>query len=232
MWQWNAADDLWIPDPGAPIGFEGHLLDIAFDPANPTRGYAVGKDGVLLDFGKGWDQASLPAGYEGANFTSIAFAGSQAIVAAGRDLLVNDGAGWSVDSSAKALLDTVRAGNPQLFAVAALPDGGAVAAGRDIVIERDGPASPWRFSSQPLPGSTAIAAAAVRDGGVVRAIVSVLPRLAYPPADDLPDIDPTVPPPIPPPFSCRVTDICCAKRPPVGRTSNGLLSRVRGTTAR
>ncbi len=201
MWQWNAADDLWIPDPGAPIGFEGHLLDIAFDPANPARGYAVGKDGVLLDFGKGWDQAALPAGYEGSNFTSIAFAGSQAIVAAGRDLLVNDGAGWSVDSSAKALLDTVRAGNPQLFAVAALPDGGAVAAGRDIVIERDGPTSPWRFSGQPLPGSTAIAAAAVRDGGVVRAIVSVLPRLAYPPADDLPDIDPTVPPPIPPPFS-------------------------------
>ena len=43
MWQWNAVDDLWVQDPGIPIGFEGNLMDIAFDPANPDRGYAVGK---------------------------------------------------------------------------------------------------------------------------------------------------------------------------------------------
>jgi hypothetical protein len=200
MWMWNAADELWVQDPGVPIGFEGNLMDIAFDPAEPFRGYAVGKGGVLLDFGKGWDQAALPSGYEGANLTSIAFAGSQAIVAAGRDLLVNDGGGWRVDSSARGLLGGVRAGNPQLFAVAGLPDGGAVAAGRDIVIERDGPNLPWRFSSQPILGSTAIAAAAVRAGGSVRAIVSVVPQLTYPLADDLPEPDPNVPPPIPPPF--------------------------------
>ena len=105
MWQWNAADDLWVPDPGVPIGFEGNLMDVAFDPANPRRGYAVGKGGVLLSYGKSWDQEALPAGFSGANLTSIAFAGSQAIVAAGGDLLVNDGGGWRVDASAKALLD-------------------------------------------------------------------------------------------------------------------------------
>ncbi len=201
MWQWNAADDLWIPDPGVPVGFEGNLMDVAFDPADPERGYAVGKGGVLLHYGKSWDQEALPAGYGGANLTSIAFAGSEAIVAAGGDLLVNSGGTWRVDPSAKALLDGVRAGRPQLFAVAGLPDGGAVAAGRDIVIERDGPGLPWRFSSQPLLGSTAIAVAAVREGGVVRAVVSVAPRLSYPAADDLPEPDPNVPPPIPPPFS-------------------------------
>ena len=48
MWQWNAADDLWVADPGVPIGFEGNLMDVAFDPADPDRGYAVGKGGVLL----------------------------------------------------------------------------------------------------------------------------------------------------------------------------------------
>ena len=138
---------------------------------------------------------------KGRNLTSIAFAGSQAIVAAGGDLLVNDGGGWRVDPSAHALLDRVRAGNPQLYAVAGLPDGGAVAAGRDIVIERDGPGAPWRFSDQPIVGSTAIAAAAVRDGAEVRAVVSVVPRLAFPPADDLPEPDPNMPPPIAPPFS-------------------------------
>ncbi|HEY6729899.1 MAG TPA: hypothetical protein VI039_02620, partial [Solirubrobacterales bacterium] len=201
MWMWNAADDLWVPDPGVPIGFEGNLMDVAFDPANPDRGYAVGKGGVLLGYGKSWDQMALPPGFDSANFTSIAFAGRQAIVAAGGDLLVNDGAGWQVDPSAHALLDGVRAGNPQLYAVAGLPDGGAVAAGRDIVIERDGPAAPWRFSDQPIPGLTAIAAAAVRDGGEVRAVISAVPGLSYPPADDLPEPDPNVPPPIVPPFA-------------------------------
>lgn len=201
MWQWNEADDLWVQDPGIPIGFEGNLMDVAFDPADPDRGYAVGKSGVLLRYGKSWDQEALPAGYEGANLTSIAFAGSEAIVAAGGDLLVDDGGTWRVDPSAHALLDRVRAGNPQLFAVAGLPDGGAVAAGRDIVIERDSAGSSWRFSDQPLPGATAIAAAAVRDGGSVRAVVSAVPRLAYPAVDDLPEPDPTVPPPIIPPFA-------------------------------
>jgi hypothetical protein len=201
MWQWNAADDLWVQDPGIPIGFEGNLMDVAFDPADPFRGYAVGRTGVLLRYGKSWDQEQLPAGFESADLTSIAFAGREAIVAAGGDLLVNDGGAWRVDASAHALLDSVRAGNPRLFAVAGLPDGGAVAAGRDIVIERDGSGLPWRFSAQPLPGSTAIAAAAVRAGGSVRAVVSVVPRLAYPPSDDLPEPDPTVPPPIVPPFN-------------------------------
>jgi hypothetical protein len=201
MWQWNAADELWVQDPGTPIGFEGHLLDVAFEPGNPDRGYAVGKNGVLLTFGKSWDPTPLPAGFESANLTSIAFAGRQAIVAAGGDLLVNDGGAWHVDASAHALLDSVRAGNPQLFAVAGLPDGGAVAAGRDIVIERDGPGSPWRFSTQPLLGSTAVATAAIRDGGSVRAVVSVIPQLTYPPADDLPEQDPALPPPILPPFA-------------------------------
>ncbi|HEY5815222.1 MAG TPA: hypothetical protein VIS95_02660, partial [Solirubrobacterales bacterium] len=201
MWQWNAADELWVQDPGIPIGFEGNLMDVAFEPGNPDRGYAVGRNGVLLSFGKSWDPTPLPPGFGGANLTSIAFAGSQAIVAAGGDLLVNDGGGWRVDSSAHALLDRVRIGNPQLFAVAGLPDGGAVAAGRGIVIERDGPGSPWRFSNQPLLGATAVAAAAVRDDGSVRAVVSVVPRLSYPPADDLPEPDPNVPPPIVPPFA-------------------------------
>lgn len=201
MWQWNAADDLWVQDPGIPIGFEGNLMDVAFDPADPARGYAVGKGGTVLGYGKSWDPEALPPGYENANLTSIAFAGSEAIVAAGGDLLVNDGGGWRVDASAHALLESVRAGNPQLVAVAGLPDGGAVAAGRDIVIERDSAGSPWRFSAQPLPGSTAVAAAAVRDGDSVRAVVSVVPRLGYPPADDLPEPDPNVPPPIIPPYN-------------------------------
>jgi hypothetical protein len=202
MWQWNRSDNLWIADPGVPIGFEGNLTGVAFDPANPDRGFAVGKDGVLLRFGKSWEQEPLPAGFGDRSLTSIAFAGSEAIVAAGGDLLVEGGGGWRVDASAHALLRSAPGGQPFVYAVAGLPDGGAVAAGRDIVIERDGgPGSAWRFSRQPIPGSTAIAAAAVRSGGGVRAILSVLPQLSFPPADDLPPADPNVPPPVLPPFT-------------------------------
>jgi hypothetical protein len=200
MWEWNASDDLWIADPGVPIGFEGNLMGIAFDPSDPARGYAVGKGGTLLGYGKSWEPEALPAGFSEANLTSIAFAGSQAIVAAAGDLLTNEGGGWHVDTSAHALLDSVRSGNPQLYAVAGLPDGGAVAAGRDIVIERDSAGAPWRFSRQPILGSTAIAAAAVRSGSGVSAVLSVVPQIAYPAADDLPPPDPNVPPPIVPPF--------------------------------
>jgi hypothetical protein len=202
MWQWNSSDDLWIADPGIPIGFEGNLTGVAFDPANPSRGFAVGKDGALLRYGKSWDQDPLPPGFSGRGFTSIAFAGSEAIVAAGDDLLVEDGGGWHVDASASALLHSAPGGQPYVYAVAGLPDGGAVAAGRDIVIERDGaPGAPWRYSKQPIPGNTAVAAAAVRSGGGVRAIVSVVPQLPYPPADSLPEPDPNVPPPVLPPFT-------------------------------
>ena len=201
MWEWNADDGLWIADPGVPIGFEGNLMGVAFDPANPSRGYAVGKNGALLGFGKSWETEPLPPGFAGANFTSIAFAGSEAIVAAGGDLLVNGGNGWQVDASAHALLHSVPNANPQLYAVAGLPDGGAVAAGRDVAIERDGPGQPWHFSDQPLPGSTAIAAAATRPspGGPVRAVLSVVPQLSYPPVDELPPPDENVPPPLIPP---------------------------------
>ena len=202
MWQWNASDGLWIADPGVPIGFEGNLTGIAFDPADPSRGFAVGKDGALLRYGKSWEPDSPPAALTGRSFTSIAFAGSEAIVTAGDELLVEGGGGWRVDASAHALLHGVVGGDPYLHVVAGLPDGAAIAAGRDIVIERDGgPGTPWRFSKQPIPGATAIAAAAVRSGGGVRGVLSVVSQVSYPPADEVPLPDPDVPPPILPPFT-------------------------------
>jgi hypothetical protein len=200
MWQWNADNDRWEADPGAPVGLEAHLMDVAFDPGDPDRGYAVGRGGVLLSYGKSWEPESLPPELAGRDLTQIAFAGRQALVAAGGDLLVNDGGGWRVDPGVKALLDGVRIAAPRLHAVAGLPDGGAVAAGPDIVLERDGAGSPWRFSDQPLPGSTVVAAAAMRDGPRVRAVVSVVPRLDYPPPEELPLPDPNVPPPLLPPI--------------------------------
>lgn len=199
MWLWRADTGLWERDGATPVGFEGNLLGVAFAPGSDARGYAVGRAGTLLRYDKTWTQEALPAGIETRDLTAIAFAGGQAIVAAGADLLVNDGGAWRVDEQARALLSSVPGAAPRLLSVAGLPDGGAVAAGRDVVLVRDGPGLPWRFTDQPLPGSTAIAAAAVRDGFSVRAIVSIVPRLQYPASEDLPAADPNVPPVILPP---------------------------------
>jgi hypothetical protein len=200
MWLWRSETGLWERDPGEPPGFDGNLMDVAFAPGDPSRGYAVGRSGVILRYGKSWEPDSLPAGFGNTDLTQIAFAGQQAIVAAGNDLLENEGGGWHVDEDAHALLRSVSTSDARIWAVAGLPDGGAVAAGRNVVIERDGPGSPWRFADQPLPGSTVVAVAAVRDGSRVRAIASVVPQLAYPIPDDLPAPDPNVPPPLLPAF--------------------------------
>ena len=199
MWLWRAETGLWERDGATPIGFEGNLLGVAFAPGSDARGYAVGRAGTLLRYDKTWTQEALPAGIESRDLTAIAFAGGQAIVAAGADLLVNEGGAWHVDEQARALLSSVPGAAPRLLCVAGLPDGGAVAAGRDVVLVRDGPGAPWRFTDQPLPGSTAIAAAAFRDGLGVRAIVSIVPRLQYPASEDIPAADPNVPPVILPP---------------------------------
>jgi hypothetical protein len=188
MWLWRAETGLWEPDPATPLNFIGNLTAIAFSPGEPSLGYAVGKQGVLLKYGKSWEQVPLPPELRQANFTSVAFAGGEALASyrlvervpgsqsefmeTGGLAVEEDGSGlhWHVDPGASALLQ-----GGVLSRVAGLPDGGAVAAGPGTVIERDSPSSGWRFSSQPLPEAQNISAlAAYRDStGVVRAVVSI-----------------------------------------------------------
>jgi hypothetical protein len=198
MWLWREETGLWEPDPAAPFNFIGNLTAIAFAPGEPDLGYAVGKQGVLLKYDKSWEQVPLPAELQQANFTSIAFAGSEAI--AGYRLLqripgtqdefmetggiaVEEEAGtpeagrhWHVDPQASALLARLPVRATVLSRVAGLLDGGAVAAGPSAVIERESPSSPWRFSTRPLPETQSISAlAAYREpsSGAVRAIASI-----------------------------------------------------------
>jgi hypothetical protein len=188
MWLWRGETGLWERDPATPINFRGNLLGIAFDPSNPARGYAVGSSavglgGVLLRYGKTWTQEqALPPQVQGASFTSIAFAGSEAIVAyrmlANRGeasyvggLLVNDGSGWQVDQGAAA---AIGAGAPE--SVAALSDGGAAFAASSRegtrVFERESAGAPWQPVSAQLPRGGAGSLALFREGGALRAIVS------------------------------------------------------------
>ncbi len=210
MWLWRATTGLWEPDPGAPLDFDANLLDIAFDPSNPDRGYAVGRQGVLLRYGKRWTQEALPAEIADKDLLGIAFAGSQAIVAwrapdgTSSGLLVNSpGQPWRVDAQASELATSTFG---SLLAVGGLPDGGAVAAGAGTVIIRDSATAAWRLSDAPLTGLTAVAAAAVRDGSVVRAIVSAWPAppggypanetLTATPPGQSPQLYPSVPAPL------------------------------------
>lgn len=189
MWLWQAQTGLWEPDQGKPLGFDGQLTAIAFSPTNPELGYAVGKQGTLLAYGKSWTQQALPPGLSQASFTSVAFAGEEALatyrmlrpggVGETGGLIVNTGSGWQVDPSVQALLTQLPEQDRILSKVAGLPDGGAVAAGPGIVIERDpspspSSPSPWHLSSEPLPEAQNVSAlAAIEEGSSVRALVSL-----------------------------------------------------------
>jgi hypothetical protein len=186
MWLWRGETGLWEEDPAAPVNLTGELLGIAFDPQNPSRGYAIGQGGLLLRFGKSWTQDALPPEVAGASFTSIAFAGSQAIVAFRQPhlqgaepahytsgLLVNEGSGWYVDQGATAAL-----GGALPWAVAGLPDGGAAVSAEDlggnaIVLERQGPGTGWQPTPVPYSGFEVPSSLALfREGGALRAIGS------------------------------------------------------------
>ncbi len=200
MWLWRADTGLWERDPAAPVGFEGNLLGVAFDPADPQRGYAVGKGGLIMRYDKTWTAEALPDGFQGANVTAITFAGSEAIAVSDRGVLVNAGGGWRVDEQARALLAELRGVTPVVLSAAGLRDGGAVIGGRTFVLLRDRSGAPWRFAPQPLLGQTVVAAGAVREGGEVRAVVSTIPLLQYPVPDPPVEVDPDLPPPLVPPF--------------------------------
>jgi hypothetical protein len=198
MWLWRGETGLWEPDPATPVNFRGNLLGIAFDPNDPSRGYAVGQQGVLLGYGKTWTQEAYPAeapctpttasnaeesercaSWANASFTSVAFAGSEAIVAYRillshekneyrGGLIVNDGSGWHIDGSAAAAI-----GANVPWAVAGLPDGGAAFAASGAVYEREGQGASWQPTSTPFPGGGEPGSLALfREDGALRAIAA------------------------------------------------------------
>jgi hypothetical protein len=184
MWLWRGETGLWERDPATPRNFRGNLLGVAFDPSNPARGYAVGSGGVLLRYGKSWSQDTLPPQAQGASFTSIAFAGSEAIVAyrilPNRQvnhfvggLLVNDGSGWRVDEALAAKL-----GENVPDTVAGLPDGGAAVSTSGssegpAIYERESAGAAWQPTTSPLPPTSQPGSLALfREGSALRAIAA------------------------------------------------------------
>jgi hypothetical protein len=200
MWLWRGETGLWEPDPATPYNFRGNLLGIAFDPESPDVGYAVGESGVLLGYGKTWTQQAYPAeapctpvseastaayaeesercgSWSNASFTSVAFAGSEAIVAYRilpdhtskryqGGLIVNDGSGWHIDQGAHEAM-----GSNIPWAVAGLPDGGAAFGASRMVYEREAAGQPWHATATPFPGGLEPGSlTAFRENGALRVI--------------------------------------------------------------
>ncbi len=201
MWRWEAETGLWEPDPAAPFNFRGNLTGIAFSPSNSTCGVAIGEEGLLLGYGKSWTQQPLPEGLAKATFTSVAFAGSEAIVAYHvlpepstnryvggllKAVCQADGqfSTWEIDADAAAAM-----GTNVPWAVGALPDGGAAfGAGSSsgegtggLVFEREGPGAPWQVTATPLPGGLEPGSLALfREGGALRVVASGSVPNTYP----------------------------------------------------
>ncbi len=205
MWLWRGETGLWEPDPATPENFRGSLLGIAFDPNNPSRGYAVGQQGVLLRYGKSWTQEALAPELASATFTSIAFAGSEAIVAyriahlegGARfytgGVIVNEGSGWKVDQGAAQAL-----GRDVPWAVAGLPDGGAAISGSGpdgtVILGRESAGASWQPTPTPFPGAAYEqpgSLALFREGGALRVIASG----GVPYEATLLEVDTPIPPP-------------------------------------
>ena len=190
---WQKATGLWQPDPGEPPNLvRANFTGIAFDPAHPSRGYAVGKQGVLLGYGRPWNQEALPPGVPAeANFTSIAFAGEEALATYKFPIDPATAAAYAAASSSTAAPAGGSTKRAEAALAGAVPAAGrraarrrrrdrplsaakGVSAGEGAVIEREGAGAPWQRAAGGSPGYPA-ALAAIREGGQVRAIVSVVP---------------------------------------------------------
>ena len=202
--------------------------------ATPSAPLAVGHGGVLLRYGKTWtEETSLPAAAQGATFTGIVFAGSEAIVSylvqpnprentLVGGLLVNDGSGWAVEQES---VSAFAGGQPR--AIAGLPDGGAA-----VLVEEStaGTRSSSAKGRAPLARRARTAAARTgRFAGVVsarrgscarswrrraaggsRQRRADTPSPGFPPYETLPNQPASEDPRAAP---------CCARRPTAGETS-------------
>jgi len=206
MWMWRQATGLWEPDPGKPTTAAAAVASftgIAFDPDDPSRGYAVGKQGVLLGYDREWTQEPLPDGLGDANFTSIAFAGREAIVTYKTPIrtdtgfgyrggiIVDDGSGWHEDPSLAAALPKGNTDGAVVGVeavperVAGLADGSAIVATMTGALAvRDGAGGAWHAADVDPVGFPAALSAFHDADGAVRALVSVAAQSAL--TNDLP----------------------------------------------
>jgi hypothetical protein len=214
MWLWRKETGLWERDPGAPIGNQTQFTDVAFNPSDPTDGYAIGRAGTILQYGKSWERVPLgqdvpntdcdpqhgqrlPPSLQDADFRKIAFSGGEPLVVSDTDLLKYHDGGWQIDCGVHELIVKYATKVPMsLLTVAGLPDGGAFIAGTNgFALQRDSLTAPWKAVKQPLPNVAVTRSALFRENGELRALISVVLQAAFPQELSRGTLDPSVPAP-------------------------------------
>jgi hypothetical protein len=169
----------WAEDPQS-IALTAAQLNAVTFGAN-GEGWAVGAFGTILHYdGKAWAPEDPPAEDAGVNITSVAVAGSEVFAVAGGNLITRNADGtWR-----RLRADELPADPPpvpgDLRLVSGLPDGGVVAAGRYVVMERDASGQPFEYAPQPIEGIAVALAASRNVQGQLRALVSVAPPALNP----------------------------------------------------
>jgi hypothetical protein len=188
IWTWTQETGTWNPIFSIVLNHPWNA--IAFSALDPSRGFMVGGGAIAtLNQPTEWGfskpapepvQPETPAA-----FTSVAFAGNEAIASwhtfntetgvRKGGVSVEDGSGWKVEPAVEQLVAALPGPPRWPTKVAGLADGGAVVAGPGFVLKRESAAAPWQFSSEPLPEAGNIAAlGAYRDAsGVLRSVVSI-----------------------------------------------------------
>jgi hypothetical protein len=165
----------WSEDPQSFSLTHSQLNAVAFAPSS-GQGWAVGAGGTILHYdGNGWSVEQPPAQDSDVDITSVAAAGSEVFAIAGGNLITRAPSGrWQEVGSAQ--LPNSPAPTPgSLRLVAGLPDGGVAAAGRSIMLVRQGERDSFEYAAQPLQG-VAVALAPFREAnGKLRAYASVAP---------------------------------------------------------
>lgn len=169
--RWNGA--VWTEDPQSVALTTATLNAVAFGADG--QGWAVGAFGTILHFdGNAWSPEQIDADDAGTNVTSVAVAGHDVFAVANGNLIERgaDGTWARVDPSQ---LPAPAPAPGALRLVSGLPDGGVVAAGRDVVLVRQHASDRFAYAAQTIEG-IAVALSAFRDpGGELRAFVSVAP---------------------------------------------------------
>ncbi|HEY2631734.1 MAG TPA: lytic murein transglycosylase [Solirubrobacteraceae bacterium] len=180
----------WSEDPQSISLTQSQLNAVAF--AANGEGWAVGTNGTILHYdGQRWSIEDPPPTESGENISSVAVAGSEAFAVAGGNLIERRPSGGWADVEESLLPSDPKPAPRQLRLVAGLPDGGVIAAGRSIMLVRNGTGEGFEYAEQPLSG-IAVALAPFRDAaGKLRAYVSVAPPVnqlsaevaGFPPGD-------------------------------------------------
>jgi hypothetical protein len=176
---WNGLG--WTEELGSRKLTHAQLNGVAFTPSG-AQGWAVGNEGTILHYqGGAWsaEHTSLP---RGSNLTSVAATENEVFAVVDGDLYVRTakapwhrvGEGGEEQATGEGLPSDPVPPEGALRLVAALPDGGVVAAGRSILLTRQAHKPGFEYAPQQPPG-IAVALAPFEEEGRVRAFVSVAP---------------------------------------------------------